>query len=176
MSHPLIRSRGFAIVSAIFILVVLAVLGAAMVTISTSQQIGSAQDLQSTRAYQAARAGIDWGLYQITRDGVADDGSNFAALTAVPAPASNPLTWCAGTAAAPTRSSFSLATAAAAATTLAAFTVTVECYATADSYGGPWVIRLRSTACNQPGSVEPLCPNTSNPATFYIERRLTITL
>jgi MSHA biogenesis protein MshP len=58
------RPRGFAIVSAIFILVVLAALGAFIVTISTNQQIGSALDVQGVRAYQAARSGIEWGLYR----------------------------------------------------------------------------------------------------------------
>ncbi len=58
------RLRGFAIVSAIFILVVLAALGAFIVNISTNQQIGSALDVQGVRAYQAARAGIEWGLHR----------------------------------------------------------------------------------------------------------------
>ena len=58
------RTRGFAIVSAIFILVVLAALGAFIVSVSTSQQVGSALDIQGVRAYQAARAGIEWGLYR----------------------------------------------------------------------------------------------------------------
>lgn len=58
------RVRGIAIVTAIFILVVLAALGAFMVSISTSQQIGSALDVQGVQAYQAARAGIEWGLHR----------------------------------------------------------------------------------------------------------------
>ena len=57
-------AQGFAIITAIFILVVLAVLGAFMVNVSTNQHIGSALDVQGVRAYQAARAGIEWGLYQ----------------------------------------------------------------------------------------------------------------
>lgn len=58
------KQDGFSIVSAIFILVVLTALGAAMVTFSTVQHTTSAQDIQGSRAYQAARAGIEWGLYQ----------------------------------------------------------------------------------------------------------------
>lgn len=58
------RQSGFALVTAIFILVVLAGLGAAMVSISSSQHATVALDIQSTRAYQAARAGIEWGAYQ----------------------------------------------------------------------------------------------------------------
>ena len=62
------RSAGFALVAAIFLLVVLAALGAFIVTISTSQQMGSALDVQGERAYQAARSGIEWGVYQVTRN------------------------------------------------------------------------------------------------------------
>ncbi len=36
-----------------------------MVTLSTVQNITSTQDLQGARAYQAARAGIEWGAYQV---------------------------------------------------------------------------------------------------------------
>lgn len=55
---------GVGLVTAIFLLVVLAGLGAAMVTIFSSQQISSGLDAQGARAYQAARAGIEWGVYQ----------------------------------------------------------------------------------------------------------------
>ncbi len=57
--------RGFTMVSAIFILLVLAALGVFIANISATQQLTSAQDLQGARAYQAARAGIEWGIYQV---------------------------------------------------------------------------------------------------------------
>ncbi|MGH8806735.1 MAG: agglutinin biogenesis protein MshP [Noviherbaspirillum sp.] len=50
--------------SAIFLLVVLAGLGVAMVNISSTQHTSSALDVQGARAYHAARAGIEWGLYR----------------------------------------------------------------------------------------------------------------
>lgn len=56
---------GFALPSAIFLLVILSALAAFLVKISTSQSINSAQDVQAVRAYHAARAGVEWGLYQI---------------------------------------------------------------------------------------------------------------
>ncbi len=56
--------RGFSLVTAIFILVILAALGAAMVTFSSAQHGTVAMDMQSARAYQAARAGIEWGAYE----------------------------------------------------------------------------------------------------------------
>ena len=58
------RGSGFALPSAIFLLVILAALGAFILTVSTSQHMGAALDVQGARAYQAARAGIEWGLYQ----------------------------------------------------------------------------------------------------------------
>ena len=66
---PLRQARGFSIVSAIFLLVVLSLLGSLMLTFSTVQHITGAQDVQGSRAYQAARAGIEWGLYQLLQTG-----------------------------------------------------------------------------------------------------------
>lgn len=58
------RERGFTMMAAIFIVVVLTALGAFIMSVSTNQQIGSAMDVQGVRVYQAARSGIEWGLYQ----------------------------------------------------------------------------------------------------------------
>jgi len=63
-SHPLLRQRGFTLLAGLFILIVLASLGAFMVRISSMQHMASAQDIQGSRAYQAARAGIEWGMYR----------------------------------------------------------------------------------------------------------------
>ena len=84
MKHPLTiararrRSSGVGIVTAIFILVVLAGLGAAMVAMFGSQNQGAALDEQGARAYQAARAGIEWGVYQHTRNGGCAGTTSFA--------------------------------------------------------------------------------------------------
>jgi MSHA biogenesis protein MshP len=58
------RQRGFSLVTAIFLLVVIAALGAFAVTLATTQQQSAALDVLGSRAYQAARAGIEWGAYQ----------------------------------------------------------------------------------------------------------------
>ena len=60
--------KGFSLVTAIFLLVVLAALGAAMMTFFTSQQQSSALDVLGSRAYHASRTGIEWGAYQILRN------------------------------------------------------------------------------------------------------------
>lgn len=59
------NQRGFAAVAAIFLVVLLAALGGFMLTFSNTQQLTSAQDIQGTRAYWAARAGLEWGLGRI---------------------------------------------------------------------------------------------------------------
>ena len=165
--HPraslLTRPRGFAIVSAIFILVVLAALAAFIVSVSTSQQAGSALDIQGVRAYQAARSGVEWGIYQVQ----ATPAYNFSYGTpAVAVGSANPNTRACP--ASPT--SF-----APAAPALAAFTVTVTCAATVDLNGGPTVFRLTSTACNQPAAGA--CPNVAPAVGFdYIERRIEVAL
>lgn len=78
---PIRTQRGFALASAIFLLVVLAALGAAMLTFSSAQHAGSAMDVQGTRAYQAARAGIEWGAYRALRNSSCA-GSTTVALAA----------------------------------------------------------------------------------------------
>lgn len=62
MSRIQQAQRGFAAIAAIFLVVILAALGAFMLTFSNTQQLTSAQDIQGTRAYWAARAGLEWGI------------------------------------------------------------------------------------------------------------------
>ncbi|HEX9810844.1 MAG TPA: agglutinin biogenesis protein MshP [Burkholderiales bacterium] len=56
--------RGFSLVAAIFVLVVLAMLGAFMVTIGETSRATTVAAAQGARAYQAAQAGIEWGVAQ----------------------------------------------------------------------------------------------------------------
>lgn len=55
-------ARGFTLVSAIFLMVVLAILGVSLVTLASVQHTTSAQALQSARAQHAVRAGIEWAV------------------------------------------------------------------------------------------------------------------
>lgn len=67
-SHGLVsvgQQIGFSLVSAIFLLVIFTALGAIMLTVSGVQQTESTQDLQGSKAYQAAKAGIDWAAYRV---------------------------------------------------------------------------------------------------------------
>ena len=58
------RERGFGVIAAIVVLVVLASLAAAVVRLGAVAQTTSAQSVLAARAMQAARAGTEWGLYQ----------------------------------------------------------------------------------------------------------------
>lgn len=60
-----VRARGFSLVAAIFLLVILSALGTFMLSLSTMEQASSTQDLLGSKAYQAAKTGIEWGTYQI---------------------------------------------------------------------------------------------------------------
>jgi MSHA biogenesis protein MshP len=57
-------ARGFGAIAAIVVLVLLAALAAAIVRIGGGAQASQAQDLLGARAWQAARAGTEWGVYQ----------------------------------------------------------------------------------------------------------------
>jgi MSHA biogenesis protein MshP len=62
MKRMRLSQRGFTMVAAIFLLVTLAALGAFMLTFSSTQHLTSAQDVQGSRAYWAARAGLEWAI------------------------------------------------------------------------------------------------------------------
>jgi MSHA biogenesis protein MshP len=62
------RESGFVLPTAIFLLVVLAALGATMASLSRTSHVGSALDIQGSRAYQAARAGVEWAAWQVLRN------------------------------------------------------------------------------------------------------------
>ncbi len=57
-----ITQKGFAAIAAVFLVVGLAALGAFMVSLSNTQQVTSAQDTLGTRAYWAARTGLEWAV------------------------------------------------------------------------------------------------------------------
>ncbi|HLP98879.1 MAG TPA: hypothetical protein VK149_10575 [Sideroxyarcus sp.] len=123
--------QGFSLVSAIFLLVVLSVLGTAMVTFSTQQHQSAAMDVMGSRAYQAARSGIEWAAYF-----VANSPTSAPAAIAQCAPAN--LAGLGGT--------------------LAPFTVTVSCAAASHVEGAStiWIYDVSAVACT-----EAACPSAA---------------
>jgi MSHA biogenesis protein MshP len=135
------RSAGVGLVTAIFLLVVLAGLGVAMVSVFSSQQAASTLDEQGARAYQAARAGAEWALFkQLQEHDCENNPSHYPATFQLP-PNS----------------------------TLSAFTVTVSCVQKKVASGNSFLNRyvITSVACNQQGPNG--CPNPSN-SPDYVQR------
>jgi MSHA biogenesis protein MshP len=62
--------RGFSLVAAVFLLVVLAGLGVYAVRINTLQQQTVTAGLRAAQAFQAARTGVAWGAYRALNAGV----------------------------------------------------------------------------------------------------------
>jgi MSHA biogenesis protein MshP len=68
VNRPLARQKGFGIIAAIVILVLLAGLGAAIAKLGITQSANTTQDMAGSRVFQSARAGIEWGLYSALRN------------------------------------------------------------------------------------------------------------
>lgn len=69
------RQRGFSLVSAIFIIVILSALSGYMVTMSGMMHSATTQSVQGARAYQAAHSGIEWGIHQAFNNTAATCGA-----------------------------------------------------------------------------------------------------
>ncbi len=59
------KQKGVSIVTAIFLVVVLALMGTGMVSLLTTSQQSISQEITSARTYMAGRSCLQWGMYQI---------------------------------------------------------------------------------------------------------------
>jgi MSHA biogenesis protein MshP len=80
------RQQGLSLVTAIFIIVVLAALGVYMVNIAGVSRATSTLSIQGARAFAAARSGIEWGIHGAFNNTATTCGA------APSAPATNTLT------------------------------------------------------------------------------------
>jgi MSHA biogenesis protein MshP len=152
------RQTGFSIVAAIFLLVVLALLGGFILSVTGIQQSSGQLDVLGVRAYQSARAGMEWGAWQVL-----DPNNNLPGFggTANPPPcASINLTGLGGS--------------------LSSFTVTVTCSATinaptTEGNRNVGAYQIIATACNQPVVGPGTCPNPT-PTVGYVDRQVQATL
>lgn len=81
---------GFVLASAIFLLVIMAALGAFIVQVSVASQTAGAQDVQGARAMQAARLGVEAGLYAVQINGNCPETTT---LTNIPGLTGFKVTW-----------------------------------------------------------------------------------
>jgi MSHA biogenesis protein MshP len=63
------RQPGFALVPALFLIVVLGALAVVAIRVGTGQQQAVTMSLQQARALSAAQTGIEWGAYQALKGG-----------------------------------------------------------------------------------------------------------
>jgi MSHA biogenesis protein MshP len=149
--------KGFSLVAAIFLLVVLALLGALVASVTGMQQASGRLDVLGVRAYDSARAGLEWGAHRVLDPNNTLNPATCSpvVMPSCPAPTTN-LPALGGS--------------------LASFTVTVICAQTADTTEGNRSVRtfqVVATACNQPSGGA--CPNAA-PGAGYVERQLQATL
>jgi len=143
------RSRGFLLMAALFLIVTFAAIGAYLVTITAGQVEAATQDEQGARAYQAARAGIEWAAYQV----LINPAGAFATSTCTTPAASQSLSL--GAFGGPGGS----------------FQVTITCTRTTETEAGTsiQVFAVTSTGCNRAA-----CTVTGDPT--YVERQLQLVL
>jgi MSHA biogenesis protein MshP len=126
MSRAPRTESGFVLPTAIFLLVILAALGGYMVSLSRTSHLSSALDIQGSRAYQAARAGIEWAAWQVV------DPQTQPPISTTPCPADTTLTL---------------------AGTLAAFEVDVTCIRTPATDGADAVAIYQITSTATSGAI-----------------------
>ncbi len=71
------NQHGFTLVQAIFILVVLGMLGVYMVSLSTVQQATTTQAYLQAKVYQASRSGLEWGIQRVVNTSACFGANNF---------------------------------------------------------------------------------------------------
>lgn len=147
------RQHGASLMLAIFLIVSLGAISAYVLTASVTQQESVAQDTLGAQAYHLARAGADWGAFQVLRN----SGGAFAGA-------------CAGAGAGGTASA-SLTFPA----VLPDYTVVVGCTAWAEETEGSvtnrQAFRILATACNRAA-----CPAAGAPGPTYVERQVHLSL
>jgi MSHA biogenesis protein MshP len=57
--------RGVSVIAGIFLLMLMAVLAAVIANMVSTSHVNLAADIGGARAYQAARAGAEWGMFQL---------------------------------------------------------------------------------------------------------------
>lgn len=145
------RARGFSLITAIFLIVVLAALGAYMVIFTGLQQTTVQADVLGVRAYYAARAGTEWAIFRALDpdNTIAPGATSFAAC---PTGVINTLGG-----------------------SLSPFTVQISCtelpVPATEAGHSIQVYSITATACNNT-----ICPFVGTPPSGYVERQIAVTI
>ena len=70
------KQSGVSVVTAIFLVIVLALMGAGMVSLLTTSQQSISHEITSAKAYMAGRSCLQWGMYQSIYTPAAANSSN----------------------------------------------------------------------------------------------------
>lgn len=62
--HNIKKQSGVSVVTAIFLIVILSLMGVGMVSLLSTSQQSISQEITSAKAYMAARSCLQWGIYQ----------------------------------------------------------------------------------------------------------------
>jgi len=81
---PRLRTAGMALVSAIFLIVVLVALGASMANLSSVEHDTAAKSFQAAKVYYGAKSGLEWAIQQAISDPAPP--ARCAASTPFPSP------------------------------------------------------------------------------------------
>ena len=65
INHTHHQQSGFSIMSALFIVVILALIGSYIVSLGSLTAASGNLTIQGTKAYFAARSGLEWGIYKV---------------------------------------------------------------------------------------------------------------
>lgn len=63
--RPKSRQHGFGLVAAMFVIIIITAVIAAMARLAETQNVTNTLGIQQARAYQAARAGLEYGVAQV---------------------------------------------------------------------------------------------------------------
>jgi len=72
------REAGVGLIAAVFVIVILALLGTALTRLLTTEQASVNRELASTQAFFAAETAMQWGLYQVIAQGSSAEGPVFS--------------------------------------------------------------------------------------------------
>lgn len=78
------RQRGVSVISGVFLLLLMALLAALMVNLSSTANRNLAADIDGSRTYQIARAGAEWAMYQLDPNAESNVLPKCASVPATP--------------------------------------------------------------------------------------------
>lgn len=77
MRHDLGNQGGVGTIAAVFVIVILAMLGTALIALTTTEQRATSREMASAHAFYAAETALQWGMYQVVQQSNTAGGNPF---------------------------------------------------------------------------------------------------